>query len=69
MVMVWLLMLSVSSTMPLAVPFLSNDSAGSSGLDDPNKANSIARRMVDFPEPMSPANKIVPSGKEIVSSK
>ncbi len=57
--------LKSSSTKPLFSPFLSNDAPDNVDCCNPNRAKSIANRIVDFPEPISPANNIEPPGNSI----
>ena len=49
------------STDPLVVP-LRRSAAPVRSFDMPKSAKSMARRMVDFPLPMSPERSVVPSG-------
>ena len=56
-----------SSIEPWVVPFRSKASAGRSGREAPNRANSMAINSDDLPDPMSPARRIEPCGKAIVS--
>ena len=57
-----------NSTDPCAAPFLNNNSAGRSGREVPNKANSTARSIDDFPQPISPESTVDPSGKLMTES-
>jgi hypothetical protein len=60
-----LLMFSFNSTEPSFFPCLNKAEPERSFLFTPNKANSIANRIVDLPEPISPDNKTGPVGKSI----
>jgi len=59
--------LKVSSTLPSFEPFRRIAVPVSSARDNPNKANSIARSIVLFPEPMSPESKTIPVGKSTLA--
>ncbi len=67
MVMFLVSMVKFNSTEPVVSPVLSNREPGRPDLLMPNKANSMARSMLLFPEPMSPDKRTEPSGNSMVS--
>ena len=62
-------LIRINFTKPSFSPFLNSWKPSTSPFLKPKRANSIARRIDDFPQPMSPLKKLIPSSNSIVDSK